>query len=106
MVKKDEAQAISYKESKLVNYFYKKLDNAIRRAARKGYTSVMVPDCGFEEAELLYLLRPYYLESGENYGLIRRTKTVHYLIGDEGTEYFVGFLLKWTKPPIKINWRD
>ena len=103
MVKKDEAQAISYKESKKVAKFYKKLDKAIKRAARNGYTCVRVSGCGFSEDDLLYLLRPYYKDEG--YDLIRRS-TNDYNDSFEKVNCFTGFSLEWTKPPIKTDWID
>ena len=96
MVTVNDVQLMTYKESKKVARFYKKLDHKIMRAAKRGYTEIEVPNYGFDKNDVLILLKPYY-EGGFEI-TERSVRSIYYLDKPENF-HFKCFVLHWEKTP-------
>lgn len=91
MITVNDVQLMTYRESKKVAKFYKKVDRKIMRAAKKGRITINVPNCGFGEKEVLNLLK-LYVEEG--YEISRRSVATIY-----NPDIFICFALWWDIAP-------
>ena len=91
MITREDAEFMTYQNSKKISRFYKKIDRRIIRACKKGLTGIDVHPWGFDEHTLISLLMPYH---DNGFTLIKNSCHTTY-----GTEIFTGISILWEKKP-------